>query len=75
MFGLIELLILLFVLLFVLIVFIVEASQSASNSPRQSNKKHSFSGLSKEEIEYDYLQRQQEAQDEEDYYLQQMNDE
>lgn len=75
MFGLIELLILLFVLLFVLIVFIVEASQSASNSPRQNNGYHTSNDLSKEEIEYDYLQRQQETQDEEDYYLQQMNDE
>jgi hypothetical protein len=31
--------------------------------------------LSAEEIEYDYLQRMEEIQDEEDYYLQQMDDE
>lgn len=38
------------------------------------NKRHTyFNDLSDEEIEYDYMQREQEKQDEEDYYLQQMN--
>lgn len=31
-------------------------------------------GFTREEIEVDYLQRQQELRDEEDYYLQQMHD-
>ena len=38
------------------------------------NERHTyFSDLSDEEIEYEYMQREQEKQDEEDYYLQQMN--
>lgn len=38
------------------------------------NKRHTyFSDLSDEDVEYDYMQREQEKQDEEDYYLQQMN--
>lgn len=39
------------------------------------NKRHTyFNDLSDEEIEYDYLQHEQEKQDEEDYYIQQMHE-
>lgn len=39
------------------------------------NERHTyFDDLSDEEIEYDYMQREQEKQDEEDYYIQQMHE-
>lgn len=39
------------------------------------NERHTyFDDISDEEIEYDYMQREQEKQDEEDYYIQQMHE-
>ena len=39
------------------------------------NERHTyFDDISDEEIEYDYMQREQEKQEEEDYYIQQMHE-
>lgn len=49
-------------------------NQKGDSLPHDSRKGNQCSDLTEEEIEYDYLQRQQEEQDEEDYYLQQQDE-
>lgn len=58
----------------ILLFIVLGGALSSKDNPRQNSGYHTSDDLSEEEIEYDYLQRQQEEQDEEDYYLRQMND-
>lgn len=54
------------------IIFGAILAQKENSLPHDNHKQNN--DLTAEEIEYDCLQRQQKEQDEEDYYIQQMND-
>jgi hypothetical protein len=64
----------------IILVLIIVAAIHSTKKPDNYTEKFSEyeeypDDLSKEEIEYDYLQRMEEEQEEEDYYIQQMDDE
>ena len=62
-----------FWIIITIVVIILGAILTQIENGSPHGNRSQYNDLTKEEIEYDYLQRQKEEQDEEDYYLQQMD--